>query len=102
MSNREIDNLVEDNLRASQRSWRSWIEDGSQEDISMQMSNIDVPVLVISGQRDKKLSTAFLRNEFLKYLKTTSFEEISEAGHLLPVEAPLAIAKLIRQEALDI
>lgn len=102
MSDGEIDNLVEDNLRASQRSWRSWIEDGSQEDISMQMLNIDVPVFVISGQYDKKLSSSFLRAEFQKYLQLVHFEEIRETGHLLPVEVPLLVAMVIRNEVLRV
>lgn len=93
----EIDNLVEDSLRASQTSWRSWIEDGSREDISLQMSNISVPVSVISGQCDKKLSGSFLHDEFVKYLPFVHFREIREAGHLLPIEAPADVASLIRE-----
>ncbi len=96
LSDFNINNLVNDNLRASKTSWRSWIEQGSQEDISKQIVNIHIPVLVISGQDDKKLSSSFLRDEFVKYLQSLHFEEIGEAGHLLPIEAPATVAKLIR------
>jgi len=92
----DINNLVNDNLRASSTAWKSWIEHGSQEDISMKMSGVNIPVLVINGQYDKKFSSDFLRNEFEKYFRNVNFKEIREAGHLLPIEAPLAVAKLIR------
>lgn len=97
LSDFDINNLVNDNLRASEIAWASWIECGSKEDISAQMSNIAVPVLVINGQFDKNLSGKFLRNEFLTYFPFADFQEIREAGHLLPIEAPLAVVKLIRE-----
>lgn len=61
----DINKLVNDNLRASKISWRSWIKHGSQEDISGEVQGINVPVLVISGQYDKKLSSKFLNDEFV-------------------------------------
>ncbi|MEJ7685394.1 MAG: alpha/beta hydrolase [Segetibacter sp.] len=76
LSDIEINNLVNDNVRASEIGWKSWIEYGSQEDISLEVSNINVPVLVISGQCDKKLSSSFLYNEFGDYFPTVHFEEI--------------------------
>jgi pimeloyl-ACP methyl ester carboxylesterase len=93
----DINNLVNDNLRASEIAWTSWIECGSKEDISAEMCNIAVPVLVINGQFDKNLSGKFLRNKFLTYFPFADFHEIREAGHLLPIEAPLAVVKLIRE-----
>jgi pimeloyl-ACP methyl ester carboxylesterase len=97
LTNLNINSLVNDNLRASESSWKSWIEHGSQEDISFKMPCINIPVLVISGQDDKKLSSGYLYSEFVKYLRFVDFEEIKKAGHLLPIEAPLAIAELIRE-----
>jgi len=92
-----INKLVDDNLRASSTAWTSWIKHGSQEDISVQMADINIPALVISGQYDKKLSSDFLRNIFATYLRNVHFKEIGEAGHLLPIEAPPAVAELIRE-----
>ncbi len=98
----DINNLVNDNLRASETSWKAWIKHGSQENICLQISDVNVPVLVISGQYDKKLSSSFLHDEFVKYLQFADFEEIKDAGHLLPVEAPLSVAKLIRKAVLNV
>lgn len=61
------------------------------------MSGVNIPVLVINGLYDKKFSSDFLRNEFERYFRNVNFKEIREAGHLLPIEAPLAVVKLIRE-----
>lgn len=97
LSNCSIEKAVADNLRTSYASWNWWVELGSREDISTQISGVRVKVLVISGENDKKLTSNFLHDEFVKYLQFVHFKEIREAGHLLPFETPLAVAKLIRE-----
>ncbi len=93
--NSDMKNAVSDNLRASNASWNWWIELGSQENISAQVSTVRVHVLIISGEADPKFSTSFLREEMLTYFPLASFAEIKNAGHLLPIETPLDIAKAI-------
>ncbi|MBA3648706.1 MAG: hypothetical protein H0W62_09165 [Chitinophagales bacterium] len=46
-------------------AWNAWIDIGSHEDISGKMVDIDLPVSVISGGEDARLSTAFLHAEFV-------------------------------------
>lgn len=60
------------------------------------MSDINIPVLVISGQSDKRLSSKFLHDEFANCLPLVHFKEIWEAGNLLPAEAHADVASLIR------
>ncbi len=69
----------------------------SREDISANMHNADVPVVVISGEKDVNLSTRFLQGEFVKYFPSAKFKEVKGAGHLIPVEAPETAGKLIRE-----
>lgn len=97
MSNYDIENAVADNLKTSYASWNWWVQLGSREDISPQISTVRVPVSIISGAMDSKFSDSFLHKEFEKYFQFVHYEEIKEAGHLLPIEAPAAVAKLIRE-----
>lgn len=99
LQNIDLENSIKDNLRCSHASWNWWVEHGSREDISLRMSTVRIPVLVISGAADPKFPGSFLHDEFIKYLPHAYFEEIREAGHLLPLEAPEAVAKLIRKSA---
>jgi len=96
LADEEINSLIKDNMRASHTAWNGWIEEGSQEDISMQMKKISIPVLVISGEYDKNLSSNFLHDKFVKYFPLADFKEVKGTGHLIPVEDSLAVAKLIQ------
>ncbi len=95
----DIEDVVADNLRVSKVSWTWWAELGSREDISSQMSGIQFPVFIISGEKDPNFSTAFLHKEMSDYFPSASFAEVTDTGHLLPVEKPFAVAKLIREFA---
>ncbi len=91
-----FEDTVQTHLNVSHIAWNGWIEKGSREDISSLMQNIDVPVSIISGSSDPNFSTKFLNTEFVKYFPMASFKEM-EGGHLLPVEVPLEVAKVIEK-----
>lgn len=95
LSGSVFEKVVEDHLRASFIGWNSWAETGSKEDISGLMSMIEAPLLVISGSEDPNFSSQFLKEEFTKYFAAAKFSEISGSAHLIPVEAPAELAKLI-------
>ncbi len=63
----DMENAVADNMQVSYAAWNWWILHGSQEDISPQMSAVRVPVLIISGAKDPKFSSIFLKREMIKY-----------------------------------
>lgn len=92
-----VNSLVEDNLKASRIGWKGWTEIGSREDISGKMSDVNVPVSVISGSEDAKLSTGFLHREFVRHFPSANFYEVKDAAHMVPVEAPETVAGLIRE-----
>ncbi len=96
-----FEETVKDHLQVSKIAWNAWIEKGSQENISSVIKNSVVPVFVISGASDANFSTNFLRKEFVKYFPTAKFKELSDVGHLLPVEVPLEVAKLIQEYILN-
>ncbi len=88
---------VNNNLLASEVGWHSWPQAGSKEDITKKMEAIHVPLSVLCGSMDKKFTKRFLQQEFEKYFSTFTLVEIPEAGHLLPVEKPEAVAEEIRK-----
>ncbi len=93
VSNKEVSN----NLETSETGWHSWPRLGSQEDISGNMKDIQVPVAIICGESDKKFPKDFLQKEFSNYFSSFTVDEIPNAGHLLPVEAPEEVANAIRR-----
>ncbi|MFN2454510.1 MAG: alpha/beta fold hydrolase [Pyrinomonadaceae bacterium] len=92
-----FEQAIEDNLRSSGAAWRAWLEDGSREDISGEMSKIETPALVAVGAEDKGITTSLLEREILGHISQARLTVIPEAGHLLPLEASVTIAQLIQE-----
>lgn len=95
-----LNETVATHLKTTFVAWNGWIQKGSRENISALMPGIKVPVLIISGASDSNFPTVFLKKEFLKYFPGASFKEI-KGGHLLPVEVPLALAKLVHKSVTE-
>ena len=86
---------IEDYLATAQTAWRAWLGVGSREDISDRMGRIDVPVRIVVGSEDPVVGPMTQREEVLSRLEGASMEEVLGAGHLLPIEAPDAVAGAI-------
>jgi len=87
--------VVKDNLRSSPVAWAAWLEHGSREDISPQMSAITVPVLVVAGEADAVLPPKLLERELVGRIKQAKMVVVPRTGHLSPWEAPVPISDII-------
>ena len=92
-----FEQAVADNLRASEAAWKGWVDRGSREDISSVLKDIHCPVMILSGEKDKKLPTAFLEKAVGKKLPVSSMKEIRSVGHLIPLEAPRETAIVVKK-----
>ena len=86
---------VEDNLRSSAAAWAAWLEQGSREDLSRQVGVLNVPALVVAGEKDPVLPAPIQTRDVLPHLAHGRLEIVSESGHLIPLERPAALASLI-------
>ena len=86
---------MDDSLRSSRAAWHAWLHRGSREDITQQMSQIEVPVTVVAGDNDQNLNAELLQCEVVERLERASLITLSDCGHLLPLEAPRRVANLI-------
>ncbi|PZS02525.1 MAG: alpha/beta hydrolase [Candidatus Chloroheliales bacterium] len=80
--------FIEDNLRSSKAAWDAWLEHGSREDVSDQMSGVNVPVVALSGTKDRAIPTDVVEREVVQWIKATRLTTLPDVGHLLPLEAP--------------
>jgi pimeloyl-ACP methyl ester carboxylesterase len=88
--------VVADNLRCSRPAWNGWLEGGSREDISGAVASLEVPCAVLVGAQDRAVSPDTQRRQTLPWLPAgTRLHVEPGAGHLLPLEAPAAVAKLV-------
>jgi uncharacterized protein (TIGR02246 family) len=89
--------VIADSLRGAPQAKAAWPSAGMLEDIADEVGEIDVPVVVISGELDQVDTVETLRRELLPRIAGASLHVLPQVGHLLPLEAPAALATLIRQ-----
>ncbi|GHI50602.1 hydrolase [Streptomyces rubradiris] len=83
--------VVRDSLAASDGARAEWPLRGIARDISAQARRIGVPVAVLAGGQDRVEPPAVLRACLLPYVPHATLTTVP-GGHLLPLEAPEAVA----------
>lgn len=92
-----FERTVNDNLRSNNAAWRAWLETESRKDVSAEVGKIDVPVLVAAGERDEAMTAELLTGEIVQRINGARLVVVPAVKHLLPLEAPAAVAGLIRE-----
>jgi 3-oxoadipate enol-lactonase len=87
--------VIEDSLRGAPQAKRAWPTGMMLEDIRSDVSLINVPTLVLSGDRDQVDPTERLRQELLPYIAGAKLQVLPGTGHLSMLEAPKAVAQAI-------
>ena len=91
--------VVADNLATTRAAWDAWLERGSREDISGLLGQVAVPCHLLVGENDRAITPATQRRHTLPQLPAgTALTIVPGAGHLLPLEAPAAVAALLLAE----
>jgi pimeloyl-ACP methyl ester carboxylesterase len=90
-----VQQVVDDQLRTSPAAWQWWLTSGSCESVEGGMTQITVPVQVLSGTLDTTIPTAVIEREVMARLPQSHLHRLADCGHLLPLEAPQAVAQVI-------
>jgi 2-succinyl-6-hydroxy-2,4-cyclohexadiene-1-carboxylate synthase len=72
---------------------------GTQEPLWDRLAEIDIPVLVIAGERDDKFRT--IGRRLADRLPQSTFEIIHDAGHSVHLEQPITTAQVLSDWYLD-
>ncbi len=89
------DQLIADSLGGADAAKAAWPAGAIAEDVSADLARIAVPVLVIAGEADKVDNAEMIRDVVLPCLPNAAMTVIPGVGHLLPLEAPDALAAKI-------
>lgn len=87
--------VIEDSLKGAPQAKAAWPNVAMLEDIAETVLSIDVPTIVVSGERDQVDSIATLEAELLPRIPQAVMHVVPEAGHLLPLEAPAELARIV-------
>ncbi len=98
----DLEIVITDSLAGAAAAKEAWPLVTSQEDITAAVAQIDVPVIVISGEHDRVDPPEVLRRELLPRIPQARLFVLPNIGHLSPLEAPDDVAHLVRDFALSI
>jgi pimeloyl-ACP methyl ester carboxylesterase len=87
--------LIADALRLSPGARDGWIEVGSREDYSSDVSKVNVPVAVIAGEADKVDPLEVVKAHILPAFSNPETHFLKKKGHLLPIEAPRELVEIL-------
>lgn len=87
--------VIEDSLRGAPQAKAAWPSRTSREDIGAAVRQIDVPVLVVSGEHDRVDTPATLEAELLPKIAGAELRLLPGTGHLSPLESPREVARCI-------
>ncbi|MFI1198709.1 alpha/beta fold hydrolase [Streptomyces sp. NPDC020883] len=86
---------VRDSLAAGPEARHEWPLRGIARDITRAVRNIDVPVTVLAAENDVVEPPQVLRDHLLPHIPHATLTTVPGVGHLLPVEAPDAVARAL-------
>jgi 3-oxoadipate enol-lactonase len=84
--------VIEDTLRGDVDAKRSWTDEGMSLDVTGSLVGVELPVEIVLGDSDQVERESVLRPIFASCLPGAVTTTASGAGHLIPLEAPQAIA----------
>lgn len=87
--------VIEDSLKGAPQAKAAWPNVAMLEDIAETVLSIDVPTIVVSGERDQVDSIATLQVELLPRIPQAVMHVVPGVGHLLPLEAPAELARIV-------
>jgi pimeloyl-ACP methyl ester carboxylesterase len=84
--------VIEDTLRGDPSAKRAWPEGGMSADISGALAGLDLPVEIVLAQHDQVEREPVLRPLLAQHFPGAMVTTEPVAGHLVPLEAPQAVA----------
>ncbi|MEV6551299.1 alpha/beta hydrolase [Streptomyces sp. NPDC051597] len=84
--------IVTDSRTVAAAARTEWPLRGIAQDITAYTRVVNVPALVVAGEHDQVEPVGILRDHLLPYLVQADFAVLPHTGHLIPLEAPAALA----------
>ncbi len=87
---------TEDVVQMNRAAWKSWYGDESKRDWSERIGVLQLPVLIVAGEKDPSVGPTVQEKHNLPHFPNGRLE-ILNANHLVPLEMPEELAGLIQR-----
>ena len=99
LNDAEREQVIADTLAGTRGAKREWTERGMIAAVDRRLQDFDRPVRVIVGALDRVEPSESVRAVLAEFLPQATIETVPDAGHLLPIEKPSAVASTCRSVA---
>ncbi len=89
--------VIEDSLAGAEEARLEWPLHGIAEDVTTAARHVAVPTTVLAGSRDVVEPVDVLRRHLLPFIDGARLHVLDGPGHLIPLEAPEALAEQLAQ-----
>ncbi|MEL6385690.1 MAG: alpha/beta hydrolase [Cyanobacteria bacterium J06626_18] len=96
LSESRRETAIQTHMQAEDSAWNWWLLEGMNNSIADQMETVQVPVTVIASHDDPVIPYAKIQQDVMELLPKVKLVEVSDVGHLIPLEAPDKVAQEIR------
>lgn len=90
---------IHTHMQAADSAWRWWLLEGMNNPILDHLEGLNSIVTVVASVDDPVIPFGTIQHEVLDPMPQAELIELMGLGHLLPLEAPEAVAEVIRQIA---
>ncbi len=94
---RVLEQAAGDVARMDRDAWVAWLDRGSREDWAERIGILKTPALILAGSKDATLGPDAQRRHMALHFAHHRIEVLEGAGHLLPLERPAEVARLIAE-----
>jgi pimeloyl-ACP methyl ester carboxylesterase len=92
-----LERAVGEVLKMKRAAWVAWLEHGSREDWAERVGVLGLPAMVIAGEKDRSLGPEQQRAVMMPHLSRVQLCVVAGCSHLIPMERPEQMAKLLRE-----
>ena len=92
-----LERAVNEVLKMDRAAWVAWLQRGSKEDWAERVGVLDLPTLVVAGDKDRSLGPEQQRATTLKHLAHAELRVVPGCSHLVPMERPNELAEMLRE-----
>ena len=92
-----LERTTDEVLKMNRVAWMAWLEHGSKEDWADRVGVLDLPVLIVAGEKDGSLGPEVQARVSLPHYSQAKLKRVAGCSHLIPVEKPLELAGMLRE-----